>query len=55
MKIERIAHVEYRGYVIEIRTKGSKVYHQIYVSEKGKSVRFWRLDPLSPEGSRELK
>jgi hypothetical protein len=37
--VERVAHIEGRGYVVEIRPRGShKKAVQVYVSEKGRSV-----------------
>lgn len=48
MELTRICHVEGRGYVLEVKTDSKNL--QIYVSEKGRSVRAW-LDhePLKVE------
>lgn len=37
MKVERLIHVEGRGYVLEIRTEHATV--QIHVTEKGRKIK----------------
>jgi hypothetical protein len=37
MKVERLAHIEGRGYVLSVKTDHAEM--QVYVSEKGRVVR----------------
>lgn len=39
MEVTRMAHIDGRGYVVGLDTPSRRV--QIYVSEAGRSVRFW--------------
>lgn len=40
MEVHRIVHIEGRGYVLGVDAPGGRL--QIYVSEKGRSVRVWK-------------
>ena len=52
--VERTAHIEGRGYVVSVRTKGSYERSvQVYVSEKGRSMRVYvrgEMDGISLDG-----
>ena len=40
MKVERLAHIEGRGYVVTVKTDHNEL--QVYVSEKGRKVEAYR-------------
>lgn len=48
MEVLRVAHVEGRGYVVEVRTEHAKL--QVYVTEKGRRVEAYR-----PSGGKMLE
>jgi hypothetical protein len=41
MQVERLAHVEGRGYALMIRTKDCEL--QVYVTEKGKKIKSYPI------------
>ena len=45
VEITRLAHIERRGYLLEVRTKRQSM--QIYVSEKGRKIEAMPVRPVS--------
>jgi len=43
MKVTRLAHVEGRGYALEVTTDYARV--QLYVTEKGRKIEAFPLEP----------
>ena len=42
LAVTAIAHVEGRGYILDIETEARRQPLQVYVTEKGHSIRVWR-------------